>query len=164
MGGVAIDNSCRALNYRSEPIPGLFATGEVAGFGWINGKAGLEGTFLGPAIAQGRVAARAILAAAGRAPGAAVTGRESLKFREADHGPAQATSCLKCHELPAQVKEGRAGFWHFEKVHAAVLAQQLSCRNCHAEIPDTGGSLPHRTIDAQQLLLACGICHQGESR
>jgi predicted oxidoreductase len=46
------------LNRSFEPIPGLYAAGEVAGMagGHINGAAGLEGTMLGPAIFSGRVA------------------------------------------------------------------------------------------------------------
>jgi flavocytochrome c len=57
-GGVKTDVRCRVLNRHFEPIPGLYAAGEVAGMagGHINGKAGLEGTMLGPAIFSGRVA------------------------------------------------------------------------------------------------------------
>jgi flavocytochrome c len=57
-GGVKTDLHCRVLNKYFEPIPGLYAAGEVAGMagGHINGKAGLEGTMLGPSIFSGRVA------------------------------------------------------------------------------------------------------------
>jgi len=57
-GGVKTDIRCRVLNRHFEPIAGLYAAGEVAGMagGHINGKAGLEGTMLGPAIFSGRVA------------------------------------------------------------------------------------------------------------
>jgi flavocytochrome c len=57
-GGVKTDLRCRVLNRFFEPIPGLYAAGEVAGMagGHINGRAGLEGTMLGPAIFSGRVA------------------------------------------------------------------------------------------------------------
>lgn len=57
-GGVKTDLCCRVLNRYFEPIPGLYAAGEVAGMagGHINGKAGLEGTMLGPSILSGRVA------------------------------------------------------------------------------------------------------------
>jgi predicted oxidoreductase len=57
-GGVKTDLRCRVLNRYFEPIPGLYAAGEVAGMagGHINGRAGLEGTMLGPAIFSGRVA------------------------------------------------------------------------------------------------------------
>jgi flavocytochrome c len=57
-GGVKTDLRCRVLNKYFEPIPGLYAAGEVAGMagGHINGKAGLEGTMLGPSVFSGRVA------------------------------------------------------------------------------------------------------------
>ncbi len=57
-GGVKTDLRCRVLDRHFAPIPGLYAAGEVAGMagGHINGKAGLEGTMLGPALFSGRVA------------------------------------------------------------------------------------------------------------
>jgi flavocytochrome c len=57
-GGVKTDLKCRVLDRHFEPIEGLFAAGEVAGMagGHINGRAGLEGTMLGPALFSGRVA------------------------------------------------------------------------------------------------------------
>ncbi len=57
-GGVKTDLRCRVLDRHFEPIPGLYAAGELAGMagGHINGAAGLEGTMLGPAIFSGRVA------------------------------------------------------------------------------------------------------------
>ncbi len=57
-GGVKTDLQCRVLDKHFEPIAGLYAAGEVAGMagGHINGRAGLEGTMLGPAIFSGRVA------------------------------------------------------------------------------------------------------------
>ena len=57
-GGVRTDLSCRVVREDGSIIPGLYAAGEVAGMagGHINGKAGLEGTMLGPSIFSGRVA------------------------------------------------------------------------------------------------------------
>ncbi|WP_198164687.1 FAD-binding protein [Rhodoplanes sp. Z2-YC6860] len=57
-GGVKTDLKCRVLDKHFEPIAGLYAAGEVAGMagGHINGRAGLEGTMLGPSIFSGRVA------------------------------------------------------------------------------------------------------------
>ena len=57
-GGVKTDLRCRVLDKHFEPLPGLYAAGELAGMagGHINGEAGLEGTMLGPAIFSGRVA------------------------------------------------------------------------------------------------------------
>ena len=57
-GGVKTDMRCRVLDKHFEPIKGLYAAGELAGMagGHINGKAGLEGTMLGPSLFSGRVA------------------------------------------------------------------------------------------------------------
>ena len=57
-GGAKTDIRCRAMDKHFDPIPGLYAAGEVAGMagGHINGSAGLEGTMLGPSIFSGRVA------------------------------------------------------------------------------------------------------------
>jgi len=57
-GGIKTDLQCRVLDRHFEPIAGLYAAGEVAGMagGHINGRAGLEGTMLGPSIFSGRVA------------------------------------------------------------------------------------------------------------
>ena len=70
-GGVKTDIRCRVLNRFFEPIPGLYAAGEVAGMagGHINGKAGLEGTMLGPSIFSGRVAGGWAAHEAGFGPG-----------------------------------------------------------------------------------------------
>jgi predicted oxidoreductase len=70
-GGVKTDLRCRVLNKYFEPIPGLYAAGEVAGMagGHINGKAGLEGTMLGPSIFSGRVAGAWAAHEAGYGPG-----------------------------------------------------------------------------------------------
>jgi flavocytochrome c len=70
-GGVKTDLRCRALNKYFEPIPGLYAAGEVSGMagGHINGKAGLEGTMLGPSIFSGRVAGAWAAHEAGFGPG-----------------------------------------------------------------------------------------------
>jgi flavocytochrome c len=70
-GGVKTDLRCRTLNKYFEPIPGLYAAGEVAGMagGHINGKAGLEGTMLGPSIFSGRVAGAWAAHEAGFGPG-----------------------------------------------------------------------------------------------
>jgi len=60
MGGLQTDLSCRVLDAAGQPIPGLYAAGESAGFGGggMNGKRGLEGTFLGGCLLGGRIAGR----------------------------------------------------------------------------------------------------------
>lgn len=64
-GGVRTDLACRVLGPDGSPLAGLYAAGEVAGMagGHINGRAGLEGTMLGPSLFSGRVAGRAAAAA-----------------------------------------------------------------------------------------------------
>ena len=49
---------CRVLDQAGQPIPSLYAAGELTGMagGHINGRAGLEGTMLGPSLFSGRVA------------------------------------------------------------------------------------------------------------
>jgi flavocytochrome c len=70
-GGVKTDLRCHVLNKYFEPIPGLYAAGEVSGMagGHINGRAGLEGTMLGPSIFSGRVAGAWAAHEAGFGPG-----------------------------------------------------------------------------------------------
>lgn len=62
LGGIQTDLSSRALASDGTPIPGLYAAGEVAGFGGggVHGYRSLEGTFLGGCLFTGRQAGRAI--------------------------------------------------------------------------------------------------------
>jgi predicted oxidoreductase len=62
LGGVQTDLSSRVLRPDGEPISGLYAVGESAGFGGggMHGKRSLEGTFLGGCVFSARIAARAI--------------------------------------------------------------------------------------------------------
>ncbi|WP_256759429.1 FAD-binding dehydrogenase [Cohnella sp. WQ 127256] len=62
LGGLQTDLSGRVLDSSGEPIPGLYAAGEVSGFGGggVHGYRALEGTFLGGCLFTGRVAGRAI--------------------------------------------------------------------------------------------------------
>ena len=70
-GGVKTDLKCRVLNKHFEPIPGLYGAGELTGMagGHINGRAGLEGTMLGPSIFSGRVAGAWAAKESGFGPG-----------------------------------------------------------------------------------------------
>ena len=62
LGGIETDLQGRALSATGEPIPGLYAAGEVSGFGGggMHGYRSLEGTFLGGCLFSGRVAGRAV--------------------------------------------------------------------------------------------------------
>ncbi len=61
LGGVETDIDSRVLGKDGKPIAGLYAAGEVAGFGGggVHGYRALEGTFLGGCIFSGRAAGRA---------------------------------------------------------------------------------------------------------
>ena len=62
LGGIETDLQGRALSATGKPIPGLYAAGEVSGFGGggMHGYRSLEGTFLGGCLFSGRVAGRAV--------------------------------------------------------------------------------------------------------
>ncbi|MFI5685097.1 FAD-binding dehydrogenase [Streptomyces sp. NPDC051636] len=61
LGGIQTDLDSRALGTGGQPIGGLYAAGEVAGFGGggVHGYNALEGTFLGGCLFSGRAAGRA---------------------------------------------------------------------------------------------------------
>jgi predicted oxidoreductase len=61
LGGLETDLSARVLRPGGEPLPGVYAAGEVAGFGGggMHGYNSLEGTFLGGCLFSGRTAGRA---------------------------------------------------------------------------------------------------------
>ena len=60
LGGLETDLASRALKADGTPLDGLYAAGEVAGFGGggVHGYRALEGTFLGGCIFSGRAAGR----------------------------------------------------------------------------------------------------------
>ncbi|GAB4084761.1 FAD-binding dehydrogenase [Myceligenerans cantabricum] len=67
LGGIWCDESGRALHPTGEPVEGLWAVGEAAGFGGggVHGHRALEGTFLGGCLFTGRTTARAVAEAIG---------------------------------------------------------------------------------------------------
>ncbi|UMB70352.1 FAD-binding dehydrogenase [Mycobacterium paraterrae] len=64
LGGLETDLDSRALGADGTPLDGLYAAGEVAGFGGggVHGYRALEGTFLGGCIFSGRAAGRGAVA------------------------------------------------------------------------------------------------------
>jgi len=142
MGGVAIDRQTRVLDTRKQPIPGLYAVGELAGLAGINGKAALEGTFLGPCIMMGRVAARSLLTELSIPP--QQTANAALR-------------CVDCHDIPDLLSKPRPGYWHFEKVHRVTEERNLDCRHCHSDL--TPYRVEYHTIDRQSLNASCVACH-----
>ncbi|MGZ4279339.1 MAG: FAD-binding dehydrogenase [Solirubrobacteraceae bacterium] len=67
LGGLQTDLQGRVLTAGGGPLGGVYAAGEVAGFGGggMHGYRALEGTFLGGCLFSGRTAGRALAAALG---------------------------------------------------------------------------------------------------
>ncbi|MBW3661805.1 MAG: FAD-binding dehydrogenase [Actinobacteria bacterium] len=67
LGGLETDLDARVMQASGQPLPGVYAAGEVAGFGGggMHGYRALEGTFLGGCLFSGRTAGRAAAAAVG---------------------------------------------------------------------------------------------------
>jgi predicted oxidoreductase len=154
MGGVAIDRAARALGPSGEVIPGLYAVGELTGSVGINGKHGMDGMFLGPAILTGRLAGEAIADAveSGR--------RYELAAAPAEPpppSPASFTSGLSATDLRALLAASRDGYWHFEMAHGIVLERGYDCSRCHS------AELPFVTSNNRETRLAqtaiCTECH-----
>lgn len=163
MGGVAIDTSCRVQDAAQHTIPGLYAAGEVTGLAGINGKAGLEGTFLGPSLVTGRVAGRTVLTDMGRKVGTDSVATRPIEAPARPDPLATTALCMTCHDLPKLVAQPRPGYWHFEKVHQRVVATQRDCITCHAELTVTYSPEAHR-INRQTQVQACVVCHASEAR
>jgi predicted oxidoreductase len=168
MGGVAVDLSCRVLDRRGQPIPNLYAVGELAGVGGINGRAALEGTMLGPGLLMGRIAAREAVAqqkSEGKLPAAkpaSSTGSAGVSSALPEKPPATQTtdpeSLRAWREVLRQlVTEPRPGYLHFEKAHAVVLERNLDCAQCHRESSPL--ALNAAQLDRHTLIQACVICH-----
>ncbi|MGV9565403.1 FAD-binding dehydrogenase [Streptomyces sp. NPDC003480] len=67
LGGLETDLSSRVLTEGGDPLSGVYAAGEAAGFGGggVHGYRSLEGTFLGGCLFSGRTAGRAAARAIG---------------------------------------------------------------------------------------------------
>ena len=159
MGGVAVDLSCRVLDRRGQPIPNLYAVGELAGVGGINGRAALEGTMLGPGLLMGRIAAREIVAnlkTEGRSPAANFA--SAAPEKSPAKKPTEPESLRAWREVLRQlVVEPRPGYLHFEKAHAVVLERKFDCVQCHRESSPL--ALDAVQLDRHTLIQACVICH-----
>ena len=159
MGGVAVDLSCRVLDRRGQPIPNLYAVGELAGVGGINGRAALEGTMLGPGLLMGRIAAREIVAhlkSEGRSLAANIASAGPEKSPATK--PTDPESLRAWREVLRQlVVEPRPGYLHFEKAHTVVLERNFDCVQCHHESSPL--ALTADQVDRHALIEACVICH-----
>lgn len=154
MGGVLVDMNCRVIDKKRRAIPGLYAVGELTGFGGINGKAGLEGTFLGPSIVTGRIAGRTALAQLNKRPHGTI--KFPWRAMDSTGGLEYRRDCSACHNLESLLAARRNGYWHFEKVHSQVVERKYDCAKCHAEMVS---SRTHR-IDRMAQMQNCILCHQ----
>lgn len=153
MGGVVIDRQGRALKPDGTPIEGLYAVGELNGSVGINGKHGMDGMFLGPAILTGRLAGETIARAH------AAGGPIDLAPPPAEDPPPDPTSFseLTADDLRALLATSRDGYWHFQKAHGIVLERGYECSRCHS------AALPFRFVNNRETRLAqtavCTNCH-----
>jgi hypothetical protein len=157
MGGVVIDMSCRVLNRHQQPIPGLYAVGEMTGLAGINGKAALEGTFLGQCIITGRIAARSAVAVSKKK---SKLDAESVRIPEISRRPlmeAEGTKCIDCHDLASLSSKPGTGYWHFTKSHRVVQERKYQCGMCHAELEPY--CRKNHQIDPLVRIENCVICH-----
>ena len=152
MGGVAIDGQARALDQRGQVVPGLYAVGELNGSVGINGKHGLDGMFLGPAILTGRLAGRSI--ASGFAAG---TEKPAIEPLSPSPNAGDWQSALTAADLESLLTKSREGYWHFKVSHKLVLERGYLCTRCHS------AQLPFSPVNDRQSLLAqtqvCTHCH-----
>lgn len=134
MGGVAIDMQGRALNDEGRVLPGLYAAGEINGSVGINGKHGMDGMFLGPALLTGRLAGMTIAAEHAAEAEALATTPPPLEDPLPDAVTWQAS--LTAVELQSLLASPRDGYWHFEMSHNLVVEREYECTLCHsAQMP-----------------------------
>lgn len=153
MGGLKIDTACRVLDTTGRPIPGLFAVGEVAGLGGVNGKAGLEGTFLAPSLIQGRRAGRFI---AGRAD-VPTSESHAVKVDTVAAGEKNDLVCRACHTLPMRFFGTLQGYRHFSRAHNLARERGYNCTRCHGEV-ELRRPWKH-FIDDKVQTTGCTHCH-----
>jgi flavocytochrome c len=159
MGGLAIDTDTRVLNVDGQPVPGLYAVGEVTGVAGINGSYGGEGTFLGPSVFLGRVAGQAV-SRRGENSSSRKPERVSLPARvQVSAEPAYRSRAISVTPeiLSGLVVAGRPGYWHFESAHQVVLERELDCTACHT--PDWPTQAANPGAQQQLQLNSCATCH-----
>jgi len=165
-GGISVDLDTHALDAEGNPVPGLFAAGEVTGSAGINGLNGLDGMFTGPAILTGRVAGRTVAAEL-----AADEGWTPVEFTREDgdlgesgdeSAAGQWLATLGADEVRALLALSRDGYWHFERVHNLVVEREYACTDCHsAQVPFySATSRANKAAQAQ----ICDICHLAPER
>ncbi len=148
-GGVAINAQTQVIDQAGRVIPGLYAVGEVTGVAGINGREGMSGTFLGPSIMMGRLAAQSIL--------------DTLSVPSPP--PPQTIAAIDDDQHPRftpddltwLLEQKRPGYWHFEQAHQMVQERRFACAQCHtAQNPMTE---PFRRAHLVARSETCLTCH-----
>jgi predicted oxidoreductase len=155
MGGVAIDMRARVLDRKHQPIPGLYAGGEITGSAGINGMAGLDGTFTGPSILIGRIAGQSAAAQVTNSATAAASQAPPTSAPAAPTAPWSPT--MTAAQLQELLKTSRDGYWHFEQVHRSVLRREWPCNECHSALVPQAPARDAATLRA--LSDTCDHCH-----
>lgn len=148
MGGVAIDAQTRVLDTEGRVIAGLYAVGELTGSVGINGKYGLDGMFLGPAILTGRLAGQSVAShyRDERRPVA-------IDLSESPGEAAKWMPGMSAEHLQGLLQLPRDGYWHFEESHRLVLERDYECEHCHStQLPFTAPR------DRQSMLAQTAVC------
>ena len=152
MGGVAIDRQARVLDRSGQVLPGLYAVGELNGSLGINGKHGLDGMFLGPAILSGRLAGQSIVAVS-----TTVESEPEILPTEQPNSAAAWQPTMTSGDLEVLLAEPRDGYWHFQVSHGLVLERQYICASCHSK------QLPFSSLNDRSAIVSqtriCTTCH-----
>lgn len=162
LGGVAVNLDCQVLDRQGSVIPGLYAVGELAGFGGINGRAALEGTMLAPSLLMGRIAGAGIASELGYATNQTRASVHKLQIPAAPEGstPPPLLSVMR-DWLRQNIATRGTGYDHFKKAHTEVLTRGDDCRKCHAEqvLPM---ALTTDLLDRRTLTASCVTCHSAQ--
>ena len=159
-GGISVDLGARALDVEGNPVPGLYAAGEVTGSAGINGLNGLDGMWTGPSMLTGRVAGRTVVAdlsGEGVWTAGSYTRDDNLSLESGRSGADSWTAALNAGDLEALLATPRDGYWHFERVHSLVLERDYECTQCHSnQVPFAA---PTTRTQALAQAAICDACH-----
>ncbi len=156
MGGLAIDTNTQVLGQDNRPIRGLFAAGEVTGVAGINGSHGGSGTFLAPSVLTGRIAGRHAAAIA-RLIKTNITAPRDGTLETMSLNSTDSNLMMRADQLRSLLERKRAGFWHWERVHATVLERAYTCTDCHSRDWPTEPAVTKNQRILQ--LETCTHCH-----
>lgn len=155
LGGIAVDRDLNVVDAKGTPIEGLYASGELTGVVGINGSHGMSGTFLGPSVFTGRIAAQSILKCLQRLDDWQPAQIDTLVGDAVNPDP-DWSPAFDAEDLTAMLDVPREGYWHFETAHTHVLEQEWNCAMCHSpEQPMSPVSTREGKLQQTDICLAC---------